>query len=121
MEDKALKILYIGEDNGIIDPLKNSGKFDIMQKGNGIAALRWLEANRNTNFDAILCNMFMRGVNGIAFYEEMRHHKYLQTKTPFILVSKNFRQQLRQNAYNTGLDDYYASPLSAERIYERVQ
>jgi len=120
MNNKVLKILYIGENTGIIEPLENDARFDVKQESNGIAALKWLENHRNIYFDAIFCNMFMRGVNGIAFFNEMRHKKFLQTKTPFILISKNFRHQLRESAYRTGIDDYYPSPLSAERIYERT-
>ena len=120
MDERVLKILYIGEDTGIVEPLEQDSRFKVMQESNGIAALKWLESHRGQHFDAILCNMFMRGVNGIAFFEEMRHKKYLQTKTPFILISKNFRHQLRQSAYNAGIDDYYPSPLDSDRIYERT-
>jgi lipopolysaccharide/colanic/teichoic acid biosynthesis glycosyltransferase len=115
-----LQLLYVGEDNGIVSPLKNDERFELTIKPNGISALGWLEENRNTHFDAILCNMFMQGVNGIAFFEEMRHKKFLQTHTPFILVSKNFRTNLRKNAFNSGIDDYYASPLSPEKLSSRI-
>ncbi len=121
MENSKIRVFYIGEDTEIISPLEKSGNFEIQRKENGVAALRWLESNRGTKFDAILCNMFMRGVNGISFYNEMRHHKYLQTKTPFILISKHFRQQLRNNAYKTGIDDYYSSPLQPVRLSERIK
>lgn len=120
MNNKVLKILYIGESTGIVEPLEKDTRFEVKQESNGIAALKWLENHRNIHFDAIFCNMFMRGVNGIAFFNEMRHKKFLQTKTPFILISKNFRHQLRESAYHTGIDDYYSSPLNAERIHERT-
>lgn len=120
MSERVLKILYIGADSGILSPLEQDDRFAILHESNGIAALKWLESNRGKHFDAIICNMFMRGVNGIAFFEEMRHKKFLQTKTPFILVSKNFRHQLRESAYRAGIDDYYPSPLNADRLYDRT-
>ena len=118
---EKLKLLYVGEDNGIVSPLKADERFEVNLQPNGISALSWLEANRNMHFDAILCNMFMKGVNGMAFYEEMRHKKYLQTHTPFILVSKSFRNNLRRNAFNSGIDDYFASPLQTDRLVNRIQ
>lgn len=120
MNTSILQLLYIGEEEDYLDNIKDDRRFEIRVEPNGIAALKFLESNRTVHFDAILCNMFMKGVNGIAFYEEMRHKKFLQTRTPFLLLSKSFRQSLRQNSFKSGIDDYYSLPLNADKLFHRI-
>lgn len=117
---EKFKILFVGDDIGLIEPLHSDSRFDVQIQSNGVKALRWLEENRQQQFDGIICNMFMKGVNGIAFFEEMKHQKFLQTNTPFILISRGFRESLRKVAYSTGLDDYYSAPIDSDRIFNRI-
>lgn len=120
MEDKKLKLLYIGNQIELMDPIRNDDRFEVIQKSNGILALKWLDAHRESHFDAIICNMFMRGVNGVAFYEELKHNKFLQVTTPFILISRSFMLGLRKKAFEIGMDDYYAKSLNPDKLYRRI-
>lgn len=120
MNNSILNVLFIGEDESIINDLASDSRFNITSKDNGIAALQWLDLNRKLQFDAIICDMFLKGVNGISLFTEMRQHKYLQINTPFVLVSKHFRQSLRTNSFKVGIDDYHSLPLSSDRLYNRL-
>jgi lipopolysaccharide/colanic/teichoic acid biosynthesis glycosyltransferase/CheY-like chemotaxis protein len=136
-ENVRLKILYVGNDQKNIDLLQNSGLFDLTQKKNGLTALYWLTENKLGLFDldketksemiypemqqidAIVCEYGLPGINGLSFFQKFKVYKVYQ-KTPFILLSLRRDDQLKMEAFNSGLDDYYQKELDPGTIYHRI-
>jgi len=115
--NEKLKILYIGGDINIIDQFEISGKFEIIKKENSLSAIRWLGENKF--IDAILCEMYIPGLNGIDIFKFLKS-KNLHPFTPFILINHVFEQKIKTEAFTNKIDDYYITPLNSDTIFFRI-
>jgi len=115
--NKKLKILYIGGDINIISQFETSQKYEITKKENSLSAIRWLGENKN--IDAILCEMYIPGMNGIEIFKFVMS-KNLHLLTPFILINHVFEQKNKQEAFINKIDDYYITPLNPDNIFLRI-
>ena len=137
-EVKKLNILYIGNDQPNIDLFRNSDLFEVTVKENGLAAIYWLTDNtfrlfdldKDTRFenvyeekkkiDAILCEYLLPGINGLTFFYKLKLNKFYQ-KTPFIILSSFRDYNLKQEAYNMGVDDFYHKSITLNNINTRIR
>lgn len=135
--NEKLKILYIGNDQATIDLFGSSDLFDVTVKGNGLAAIYWLTDNtfrlfdleKDSRFenvyeekkqiDAILCEYLLPGINGLTFFHKLKLNKFYQ-KTPFIVLSLFRDYNLKQDALNVGVDDFYHKSINVDNIYSRI-
>ncbi len=111
-------ILYVGNNIELLAPLQEDPEINLMIKDNALQAMNHLE--NDSMPDAILCNTILRGINGIKFFEELKFKKNLITEVPFILVNRIFKQSIRKQAYEMGIDDYYPAPFNAHKIKNRI-
>ncbi len=119
--ERKLEILFVGTDQSISKFLVEENRFNVTIKENGLMAIEWLQSDESKNFDAIICNFYLRGIDGLAFYNELKHGHFLQINTPFILVSRHFNFALRKTAYQYGIDDYYCAPLNTDNLVSRIE
>ena len=135
---QTLNILYIGNDQITINQFQESGLFDMTVMPSGLAAIYWLTDQnfRLFNFDkdaeqaplymetkeidAILCETKTPGMKGLAFYRKLKLHN-IYTKIPFILLAVSFEGNIREEAMDSGVDDYYQCRFTPERIFSRIR
>lgn len=135
---KPLDILYIGNDEGTITSLRESGLFNMTIMSNGLAAMYWLTDNnfRLFNFekdaeqapvyneartvDSIICETKIPGMKGLAFYRKLKLH-HIYTRIPFILLAVCYEQDISEEAMDVGVDDYYHCRFTPERIFSRIE
>lgn len=116
---KKYKILYIGDDTNIINLLKkNDDKIKLINKKNTLLSTSWL--SENNNLDAILCETYLPGMNGIEFYNFLKTKKKY-SKITFILINNDSKPELTEKAFNSGIDDFYVKPLNADDILTRIK
>jgi len=136
--DKKITTLYIGTDRNTINRFEESGLFDLTVMPNGLAAMFWLTDQnfRVFNFDkdaelaptyaetkvidAIICESKVPGMKGLAFYRKLKLHKIYST-IPFILLAVCYETNIREEAMDTGVDDYYHLRFTPERIHSRIR
>jgi lipopolysaccharide/colanic/teichoic acid biosynthesis glycosyltransferase len=130
---RKYRILYIGEDDELINALNASPLFTSHVEKNGILALKLLTKGRFTIvrpaeipplarqlvFDAILCEMRLSGTSGFDLYKELHKNCNLDL-IPFILIADSFRYTLRSYARHLGIDDFYDKPLDIVRLEVRL-
>jgi len=134
---KKLDILYIGNDEATIKSFQESDLVNLIVMPNGLTAMYWLTDhefrlfNFDTNaeqatvyretklIDAILCETKLPGMKGLAFYRKLRLHN-IYTKIPFILLAVCLEADISEEAMDVGVDDYYHSRYTPERIYNRI-
>lgn len=112
-------ILYIGNNLELLEPFNNDDEIQLVVKENALLAIHYLEESVDLP-DAILCNLMLRGISGLRFYDELKRRKSLIKDTPFILLSRTFRQNIRKQAYQRGIDDYFTAPYEPARIKSRI-
>ena len=140
MEDtrvQKLKILYIGNNQPVIQKLTESDLFELIIMPNGLSAIYWLTDHNFRLFDfdkdtgavpayhevkevdAILSEMRIPGMNGVSFFRKLRLHKIYSSK-PFILLGDCMEKNIKMEAMEAGLDDYYHCSIDPQRLYSRV-
>ena len=113
-----LNILYIGR---IADYFKLEGNesWSITVLENSIQAGKYLQSSENLN--AIICDYYLPGNNGIFFYEWIRaQSKY--DAIPFVLLSKEFNANIYKKAFKKQINDFYVpSATSPKDIINRIE
>jgi lipopolysaccharide/colanic/teichoic acid biosynthesis glycosyltransferase len=130
-------ILYIGNNNPIIQRFRDSGCFDIVNMENPLSATYWLTDNQfrlfdmdsDTRFDkqyeekhvldAIICELVLPGINALSYYRRLKLNKLYQ-KTPFIVISIFKDYIAKTDAYSMGIDDFYHQNIIPENIFNRI-
>jgi len=140
MEDNKkniLKILYVGNDNSLVEKLSENYMFEVFHKTNGLIAMNWItnnnfdvfKENKETLFfnpydcpeiDAILCNIYLSGMNAFSFFNEIKKKKLFED-IPFIILTNKFDLIIRNNCIQKGIDDYYTLPIDNQDLYDRIQ
>jgi len=118
VELKVYKILYIGGDINIIETLNQTPQLSIETKPNSLLAINYIE-NTDNKIDAILCEQYIPGLNGVEAYQLMQKKKII-TDIPFLLVTHKFDPKVIQESIKQGIDDVYLSPLIPEKIVQRI-
>lgn len=109
-------LLYVGSDSSIIDELHSSGFFEIVQKENSLLAADWMSGNKT--YDAIVCEMGLPGMNGLAFFKMLIENNNLHC--PFIMLDKKGDKNTMAEALKAGIHDVYPMPLEPEKLFKRL-
>lgn len=123
MEDSThspFKLLYVGNNDSLIDKLKSdTDKFDVNHFDNGLKANSYIKSE--SSIDAILCEAFMHGMNGLEYAKMLRSQERF-VKTPIIMISSQKDDKLFKEAFaNKGvIDDLYHDPIKTIDIYNRI-
>lgn len=122
MEDSDKgRLLYIGQNDSIIDSLEAHSSIELSVFENGLAAINWINNHIDEfdKMDAVLCSLNIKGMNAYSLYNHMSFNNLLN-KIPFIVIASKFEFASRNFAYKAGVDDYYAMPLDIVKLKRRV-
>ena len=113
-----LNILYIGRIADYFN-LEDNESWFIIALENSIQAGKYLESGENV--DAIICDYYLPGNNGIFLYEWIRaQSKY--DDIPFVLLSKEFNADIYKKAFKKQINDYYVPSVSnPNEILNRIE
>ena len=113
------KVLYIGGYPEFIHELTSDpSRFNTVVVENGLKAMSLLKDDNS--FEAIICETFLPGMNGIDI-AEMRKVKQIHSETPFILVSPEKDEKLKEKAFKSSINDFYERELEIDKLYLRIQ
>ncbi|MCF8365356.1 MAG: sugar transferase [Bacteroidales bacterium] len=115
--NKALKTVYLGSAPESINCLNKSGRFDITQMDTVIEAVNYLQVH--PEIEVIIAETHLPGNDGIQARDFLRERKVI-AGIPFILLSFQEEHEMFNRAFHENIDDFYQTPLNAERIYQRV-
>lgn len=114
----TLGVLYIGEDSKFIQefPLQNLNN-RLKTCRNSLEAMSVVESDVTVN--AIICEYALPGQNGIAFFKSLAKFDGWR-KIPFILIHHEKNNELRRQALEAGVDDFYIKPVAFDGLFERI-
>lgn len=114
--------LMIVDDNAInlkvVEGFLTKDQHDITTVDSGAVALEKLE---HQNFDAILMDMEMPGMNGIEVTEHIRALKDPhKASVPIIAMTANVSKEDIERCMKAGMNDYVAKPLNPDQLRRKI-
>ncbi|UTR09578.1 response regulator transcription factor [Evansella sp. LMS18] len=116
MSEEA-KILVVDDEERIRRLLKmylEREEYEVDDAENGEKAL---EMALDTDYDLIVLDLMMPGIDGIEVCEEIRKHK----ATPIIMLTAKGEEANRVQGFEAGTDDYIVKPFSPREVVLRVK
>lgn len=114
---KEAKILVVDDEERIRRLLKmylEREEYDVDDAENGEIALQMAIEN---NYDLILLDVMMPGMDGIEVCQELRKTK----ATPVIMLTAKGEEANRVQGFEAGTDDYIVKPFSPREVVLRVK
>lgn len=114
---KEAKILVVDDEERIRRLLKmylERENYDVEDAENGEIALRMAVENE---YDLILLDIMMPGMDGIEVCQELRKFK----ATPIIMLTAKGEEANRVQGFEAGTDDYIVKPFSPREVVLRVK
>ena len=113
MQDNVRKVLWVDDEiemlNAHIISLSTKG-YEVTPAANGSDALSLL---REEQYDAILLDHMMPGMDGI---DTLEHVREIEPTLPVVMVTKSEDENLIDEALAKKVDDFLVKPLNAEQI-----
>ncbi|TMW73647.1 response regulator transcription factor [Alteribacter natronophilus] len=100
---RRLLKMYLERENYTVDDAENGEKA--------------LEMAMNEDYDLILLDLMMPGIDGIEVCEELRKYK----ATPVIMLTAKGEEANRVQGFEAGTDDYIVKPFSPREVVLRVK
>jgi CheY-like chemotaxis protein len=96
--------------------LQNSG-FEVDVAGSGAEAIEIFE---HTDFDLILMDLQMSGMDGFEATREIRKLKAPKNNTPIIAFSANVMEEIREQCSEAGMNDFVSKPFVKDTLVEKI-
>ncbi|MEC2075729.1 response regulator transcription factor [Metabacillus fastidiosus] len=116
-ENQYAKILVVDDEDRIRRLLRmylERENYDIDEAENGDEAL---ELALNNNYDLIMLDLMMPGIDGIEVCRQLREKK----ATPIIMLTAKGEETNRVQGFEVGTDDYIVKPFSPREVVLRVK
>ena len=111
------KILVVDDEPNIRAIIRKYGEYEghtIVEAEDGVKAV---EACTYEDFDAVIMDVMMPHMDGIAALKQIRKVK----KMPVIMLSAKGEEYDRLLAFDTGVDDYVVKPFSPRELMMRIR
>lgn len=112
------RILLVDDDETVRDVVGHylrAATYEVVEQGDGIDALL---AATSEQFDLIILDLMLPGLNGIDLYQRLRAE---HIETPIIMLTAKTDEQDRILGLEMGADDYISKPFSPRELVLRVQ
>lgn len=117
MAEKQTRILVVDDEERIRRLLRmylEKENYEIEEAENGETALQLALDN---DFDLILLDIMLPGMDGVEVCEKLRQHK----STPVIMLTAKGEEANRVQGFEVGADDYVVKPFSPREVIYRVK
>jgi len=97
--------------------LENVGN-EIIQAENGLEGLELFQSHA---IDLIVTDINMPVMNGFEFSEKVRADDTIKAKTPIIVLSTEFSDEVKEKGRNLGINAWMVKPPEDEKIVKAVK
>ncbi len=83
-----------------------------------------LEAVRAENYDLILMDLMLPGMNGYEITQEIRKYekeKGVENEVPIIAITANTLDNDREKCLEVGMNEYLSKPFTAEQLIDKIR
>jgi len=113
-----LKIIYTGGNTQLIETFTlRDDLFKVLHAESSISCINVLK--ENDDIDAILCEVFLPGLNAIELHA-MLQHQHIHANTPFIILAEKAEPHRKAQAIEQHISDFYEGQINPEQIHSRI-
>jgi len=110
---ESFRILIADHDGATVEVIRNGFRhrdfhFVAVDKGE-----KALDAVQNQKFDAIICELHLPGIGGLALMNEMRKN---QSRVPVLITASEYDSRTAIETVKAGAFDFLAKPLEQDEI-----
>jgi two-component system response regulator MprA len=116
-----VKILVVDDERAVRESLRRALElegYDIELAADGQEALQLLEANGDTQPDAVILDVLMPGVDGLEVCRRLRRSG---NRMPVLMLTARDEIENRVAGLDAGADDYVTKPFALEELVARVR
>nr|WP_298994793.1 response regulator [uncultured Polaribacter sp.] len=114
-----MKILAIDDQKLVLIPLENRLKalgYEVLTATTAVAGIREFELSKP---DLVIVDINMPGTSGIEVVKYIRNIRL--SETPIMILSGNTDDEIINEAFELGVDDYMKKPLSLSEVCSRTK
>ena len=121
---EELKVLVV-DDNAtsrqILQDILESFSFDVYLAASGEEALEEIKkADRDQQFELVIMDWQMPGMDGIEASKRIKNHKGLSKIPPIILITAYGREELMRQADKIGLEGFLLKPVNSSMLFDSI-
>jgi len=120
MTDETYRVLIVEDEpdiNNLLAEVLAAYGLEVIQAFTGEDALRLIEKHRP---DAVLLDLMLPGLSGYGICRQLKAARATRA-IPVLILTALDRSEDRQQAYETGADDYLTKPFSPEGLVARLK
>jgi len=113
-----MKLLVVEDEIKMAKSLKRGleeKQYEVILAHDGLSALK---ATETTEFDLIITDVILPGINGIEFCRRFRR---VNTQTPVIMLTALGMTSDKLTGFSSGSDDYLVKPFDFEELLARIK
>jgi two-component system OmpR family response regulator len=114
---RAVRVLVIDDDSRLFELLESYFKDNGVKAEHAPDGRRGLDALAKSAFDAVLLDVMMPGLDGLAVLRKIR----AQSRVPVIMLTAKGDETDRVVGLELGADDYLAKPFSPRELLARLR
>lgn len=111
------RILICDDEAGLRAVIRRYARFEGHETEEACDGLEAVEACKESQFDMIIMDVMMPGLDGFSAVKEIRK----TCDTPVIMLSARGEEYDRIKGFEAGIDDYVVKPFSSKEIMLRIQ
>ena len=116
----AKKILVVDDEKTIVDLVKfRLEKLDY-KVHTALSGVEALEIAKNKDFDLVILDIMMPGMDGYKVLEKLRQNKKFEDTPVMFLTAKNTDNDLWEG-WQSGVDYYVTKPFSGDELLRAVR
>jgi two-component system response regulator MprA len=116
-----VKILVVDDERAVRESLRRALElegYEIELAADGLEALQLLEANGDTQPDAVILDVLMPSVDGLEVCRRLRRSG---NRVPVLMLTARDEIENRVAGLDAGADDYVTKPFALEELVARVR
>lgn len=117
MEGEGMSRVLIVDDEAMIRAVireyADFEGYEVREAGNGAEAIEWC---RREDFDVIVMDLMMPGIDGFTTYESIKKFKDI----PVLVLSARGEEYDKLYGFKLGIDDYVVKPFSPKELMARL-
>jgi DNA-binding response OmpR family regulator len=116
-------VLVVEDNPDMLDYLQLllAPRYAFRSFSSGLTAWQWLQTQPTSHYpQAIVTDLMMPDMDGLALFENLRTHPDLQA-IPVLMLTARTDVAVRDHALQLGVADYMTKPFDAEELHTRLQ